>query len=126
MTLWEIFWKYGWAFALALQLLGLWVNWSLSRQFVTHAFFAAYSKGMDERFKQIELRQAEADNVHTQIAATLAALPTAKDLHRLEVGLTAIEGSVKASQAEVRGLASGVGRIERVVDIITESHIGGK
>ena len=126
MTLWEIFWKYGWAFVLLLQALALWVNWSMSRQFVTHAFFEAFSKGMDERFKQIELRQAEADNVHTQIAATLAALPTAKDMHRLEVGLTSIEGSVKASQAEVRGLASGVSRIERVVDILTESHIGGK
>ena len=126
MTLWEIFWKYGWAFVLLLQALALWVSWSMSRQFVTHTFFEAFSKGMDERFKQIELRQAEADNVHTQIAATLAALPTAKDIHRLEVGLTAIEGSVKASQAEVRGLASGVSRIERVVDIITESHIGGK
>ena len=77
MTLWEIFWKYGWAVVLLLQALALWVSWSMSRQFVTHAFFEAFSKGMDERFKQIELRQAEADNLHTQIAATLAALPTA-------------------------------------------------
>lgn len=88
--------------------------------------FSSYSKGLDERLKQLEMRQAESELLQKQIATSLAALPTAKDMHRLEVGLTGIDGAVKASQAEVRGLASGVNRIERVVDMLTESHIGGK
>ena len=126
MSLWEVFWRYGWLCAILFNGLALWVNWSLSRQFVTHAFFSSYSKGLDERLKQLEQRQAESELVQKQIATGLAALPTAKDLHRLEVSLTGIDGSVKASQAEVRGLASGVSRIERVVDMLTESHLGGK
>ena len=126
MSFGDFLWRYGWLFAITLNGLALWVGWSLSRQFVTHAFFASYSKGLDERFKQLEQQQAESDLVQKQIATSLDALPTAKDLHRLEVSLTGIDGSVKASQAEVRGLAAGVSRIERIVDMLTESHIGGK
>lgn len=125
MSLWEIFWRYGWLCSLLISALALWVNWSLSRQFVTHAFFASYSKGLDERFKQLEQRQAETENLQKQIAASLAALPTAKDLHRLEVSLTGIDGAVKASQAEVRGMGHSITRIERVVDMFTEAHMGG-
>ena len=73
MSLWEIFWRYGWLCSLLISALALWVNWSLSRQFVTHAFFASYSKGLDERFKQLEQRQAETENLQKQIAASLAA-----------------------------------------------------
>lgn len=126
MTLWEMFWRYGWLWALLANGLVLWLSWSLSRQFVTHPFFSSYSKGVDERFKQIEQRQTETESLLKQIATSLAALPKASDLHRLEVSLTGIDGAVKASQAEVRGLANGMARVERVVDMLTESHIGGK
>jgi hypothetical protein len=125
MSAWEIFWRYGWAFALALQLLGLWVSWSLSKGFVTHTFFASFSQGVDERFKAMEQRQIEVESMHKQLVSALAALPTAKDLHRIEVSLTGIDGAVKASQAEVCGLYHAVNRIERVVDMFTESHLGG-
>ena len=126
MTLWEMFWRYGWAFALGLQLLGVWVSWSFSKGFVTHTYFASFTHGVDERFKQMEQRQADIESTQKQLVTALAALPTAKDMHRIEVSLTDIGGTVKASQAEVRGLANSVGRVERVMDMLTESHIGGK
>jgi len=125
MNVLDFLWRYGWFHSLLITGLIFWIKWSLPRQFVTHAYLSSFINSIEERMKQFEKRQTETENLNAQIVTALAALPTASDLHRLEVSLTGIDGAVKASQAEVRGMGHSISRIERVVDMFTESHIGG-
>ncbi len=109
MDWWDIIIKLASAIVLIIQGLGLWVLWSLRKQFVARDHCNAQCQELAK--KQTELEQAQ------------KALPDAAMVNTIRERLGSIEGSVKAVEATIKGQADTMQRIERPLNLLLEHHL---
>jgi len=105
------FWKYLPLAVAALQLLLLWAQWSLKKQFVSQ----------DEcrgRCKKLGDKQATLEAAHQ-------AMPSDDDLEVIQNRLSGIEGDLKGVLATLKGQAETMQRIERPLNLLLEHHLRG-
>lgn len=96
---------------LIIQGLGLWVLWSLRKQFVAR-------EHCDKRCQELATKQTELEQAQR-------ALPDADEVQAMAVQLAEIEGSIKAVMATVQGQAELMQRIERPLNLLLEHHVRG-
>ena len=101
--------KFGWLFALGLNLVLAWVAWSARNAFVPADKFHKELTARDDARAELEKRLIRAE-------AELEDKPTANALHELAVSITGIGGDLKALVARTDGLEGLVRRLETVAD----------
>ena len=109
-----------------------WVWWTLKRVFVRHEELQALREDMDDlfaktrsRFDDLESAQQDRSLAQEQLKQTLDLLPTARDMQSMMVSLKEMEGDIKGMAGKIDGLSHATSRLERTMDLFTESHIGG-
>lgn len=101
----------------------LWGWWSLKRVFVTRSDFETRQAAVSARLDAIEDRQYSRTTALQQIDFKLDALPTSDEVRGLAISLKEMEGDLKGIRAQVEGLSHATARLERAVDMFTESHM---
>ena len=99
-----------------LQVVGLWVIWSLRRQFMTREDCSQQCKKLADKQTAQEAKQAALEAAHQS-------MPSAEDLERIQERLGGIEGEMKGMSATLKGQAEIMVRIERPLNLLLEHHV---
>lgn len=103
------FWKYLPLAVAGLQLLLLWAQWSLKKQFVSRDSCETLCKKLGDKQRDLE--------------AAHQAMPSAEDLEKIQDRLGGIEGEMKGMGATLKGQAETMVRIERPLNLLLEHHL---
>lgn len=103
--------QYGWAGAIATNLLIVWAGWSLRREFVTRADWTADRVEMGKRLDAIDGRV-------TAVEAQLSHVPTQEQFRELSEGVARLDERIKS-------VAETLVKIEGPLSIIVETGIKG-
>jgi len=120
--------KYWPALVLAGSFFTTWASWSAKKHFVSHADLSAISAAMGQRVGTVETRVSQlaldtSDKVHdlekdmVAVKSRLDAMPTKEDLHRIEVAISNVAGSLQGVAASQKGM-------ERQLHLVMKSTIG--
>ncbi len=107
----------GWALA-------LWGWWSLKRVFVSYEALDRYKTQMGDRLAEIERQQMATAAARKRLEGRLDQLPTAREMQAIFLALKELEGDVKSMDSKIEGLDHATSRLERSLDLLTESHLG--
>ena len=127
---WDVFWRYGWIFAILAQLLLGWVGWSMRKQFVTAAAFKKFADTLRE-----EIRDDAADaagsrdrlfNRVTSLEIQMQQVATIETVHDLQLAITRLEGTVSRLNERLDGSEKLFQRMERVLDRQEEYLLNSK
>lgn len=107
-----------WASLIVLLIQGLfaWLIWSLRHSFVSVERCNQHRENQDGRCYGLEGRVTLLENV-------VQHLPTAEQIHTLNLNITRQSGDQRALSAEIQGLRDNIARTERLLNLLTESHL---
>lgn len=105
--------------ALLINVLALWIMWSLRQQFVTRKHCNSCQEKLDARVSTLEQQK-------TCVDIKLDNLPQMEAMHEMSLRQEQLSGEIAALKATIEGLKELLKRLERPLDLMVEGHLNGK
>lgn len=116
---WDVFWRYGWVFAILVQLLLGWVGWSMRKQFVTAEAFKKFGEELrheiHQDFEQNRVDHTALDRRVSTLEVQMQSVPSKEALHDLQVSVVRVEGKMDSFAERLEGLDRLFSRAEAVL-----------
>lgn len=100
------------------QGLGLWIQWSLSRKFVSRSECEACHRGIDAKVSALLTESAV-------VQARSEEAPSGTDLAGLETAIEAVRGDVKQLAASIAGQGELIRNLTKMTNLLFEHHMKG-
>lgn len=97
-----------------------WGMWVLSQRFVPRAEHSAVKLGIDA----LSVRVANLESGVAELEGCVRKMPDADTMVKIQLGLEAQRGDMKALRAEINGVHTAVDALKNNTDMLVQHHLG--
>lgn len=121
----DLFRHFGWLAAIVINMVVVWVGWSLRHKFVTREDCAQQCAGHAQARERMAKLLASHDTSVQALTLKLESIPDNTRLHGIELQLANIRGEQGRLTESLKGIRDIMERVEGQTTLLMRGHMGG-